>query len=117
MPQFTEDCEVEKIITTTKPIQPFIDAAVAVTDDCFNGVSISNDLLKQIQTWLTAHLIEMSEGRGRVKSEKVLSASITYDTSTGMGLDGTTYGQMAKTLDSTGCLATLGQKKVGLWNL
>lgn len=115
MPQFTEDCEVEKIITTSKAIQPFIDMAVALTDDCLTGENISNDLLKNIQTWLTAHLISVTEPG--IKSEKVLSASVTYHGQTGMGLDSTLYGQMVKQLDKTGSLANLGQKKIGLWNL
>ena len=115
MPQLTEDCEVEKIITTTKAIQPFIEAAVAITDDCFEGVTISNALLKQVQTWLAAHLIAMTEPG--VRSERVLSAAVTYDGRTDMGLDGSRFGQMAKTLDSTGCLANLGKRQVGLWNL
>ena len=44
-------------------------------------------------------------------TQKIGDASISYLTKGGLALEGTPYGQMAKTLDQTGLLAMVGKKR------
>lgn len=93
----------------------FIGIASRMTDDVVTcaangGESLSDDKLKDIETLLAAHLYLMADRS--VKSKQTERASATFDWNTDMGLDGTTYGQMAKLIDTSGCLASLGNQIV-----
>lgn len=78
------------------------------------GKLVSNDNAK---TWLTAHLIRTSKDKG-VDSEKINDVSIDYVGETGLGLDSTRYGQMAKLFDVEDELPTGKSSQVDIsgWN-
>ena len=69
----------------------------------------TEDLLTEIEKWLTAHLITISRERQALK-EGAGGASITYTGNFGVGLQSTSYGQMVLVLDTTNALAALGGK-------
>ena len=67
--------------------------------------------LKDIERYLAAHLIATTRER-MSKAAKLGDASVTYLGEFGKGLDSTPYGQMVKTLDTTGTLGNLGKKSI-----
>lgn len=108
--------EVKQIIETSLSdpiITAFIDSAnVTVTALLGTSTVLSTDQMKEIEKWMAAHLIACTRER-QVKSESVDGASVTYEGSTGDGLDSTMYGQMAKMLDTSGVLASsIGMKTI-----
>lgn len=88
-------------------LQPFIDTATAIVDgveECADG-GLSETKLELIERWLSAHCYAQMDQTKASKGTEGASAS--YHGQTGMFLRGTKYGQMALTLDSTGCLSSL----------
>jgi hypothetical protein len=73
------------------------------------GTTLDEDVLTQIEMWLTAHMIAVTRER-IAKKEGAGGAEIEYAGSFGENLKSTGYGQMACTLDTTGVLAGLGDK-------
>lgn len=99
----------------------FIQAASRLVDyveDCDTNNLLSADHLRDIEIQLAAHFAAHRDQRYAAK--KTADASATFQGQTGMGLDSTQYGQTAKILDVTGCLADLdrdskrGKTTVGL---
>ena len=93
-----------------------IDAMITAAEDIITDrlgleTSISNTMKEQITKFLAAHLIYTGPERqpGQVKIDDVTE---TYG-KLGLNLDATTYGQMAKAMDSTGKLASMGMKEAG----
>ena len=105
------DAEVKTIIETTIDTTPFIDAATLLVDQLVDK-GLSDDLLKQIELYLSAHFVTLQE---RVlKSEEFGDSKEEYFADIGKGLDSSNYGQMAKVLDTSGCLANFGNPKATL---
>lgn len=104
--------EVKEIIETTKTIDAFITAAnLTVTDLLGSSTDLSTAQLKEIERWLSAHLIACGWD-ANTRSETIGDVSVTYALGTlGKGLDLTAYGQMVKVLDTTGVLACSGLKR------
>lgn len=91
-------------------ISPFIDdAALVVEEDLAVLDTLSESRLELIERYLTAHFIAIRDPR--VASEKAGPVSASYQYKLGDALKGTTYGQAALALDSTGTLAALGEKR------
>jgi len=109
--------EVKEIIETDLTniqVQPFIKVANAtVTKLLGTTTDLSDTQKKEIERWLSAHLIACTRER-QAKAEKAGGASITYQGETGQGIKSTHYGQTAADLDTTGKLANLGKRKVSL---
>lgn len=101
--------EVEEIIDTDlSTLTPFITAASQLVD----GITgLGSATKKEIERWLAAHFVAIRDQRS-IK-DSVGDSSHTYGGKTGMGLDFTSYGQMAKALDTTGHLASLSLKRAG----
>lgn len=97
---------------TTAQIQAFIDTATLVVDANLVDKGLSTDLLTQIETWLTAHLLSMRDQR--TSSRQIGDVSFTYQGQTGLGLDATLYGQQVKLLDTSGTLASLGKRRASI---
>lgn len=121
MTRVTES-EVRQIITTElDPIDNFIETASLIVDvNLANNPScaLSEAELKQIELYLSAHLIALTDGTARqAMSERLGDASISYGGQLGEGLKYTQYGQMVLTLDRCGVLANLGKQKVKLFSL
>ncbi len=70
------------------------------------------DLLTTIELWLSAHFVAIYDQRAA--SETIADYSVTFQGKTAMGLQATTYGQQAMSLDYSGALASLGLKKATL---
>jgi len=107
--------EVKAIIDTSltdAQVEAYIDiASEIVTNNVTCG--LSDEVLTEIERWLTAHLIAMTRSR-TTKSEKVGEASVTYAGVFGTGLNATPYGQTVQMLDTCGALANLGKKAISI---
>lgn len=107
--------EVKEIIETTLSdaiVNAHIAGANALVNEVF-GTGTS-DLLKQIELWLTAHMLTLTRERQAAK-EGAGGANIEYTGTFGQGLESTTFGQMVKVLDTTGAMASLGTKQASLF--
>ena len=107
--------EVKVIITTSladAAIESFIaiaNAMVTSTVTCGLGAAA----LKEIERWLTAHLISITQER-MTTEEKLGEASVKYAGVYGEGLKSTTYGQMVLALDTCNAFANLGKKAASI---
>jgi len=108
--------EVKEIIDTDLSdaiVDVFINSAnIIVTDRLGDNTDITADHKKEIERWLSAHLVAIRDQRS--ESEKVGDASVKYQGKTGLGLDVTLYGQQVKVLDTTGTLDNLGKPSATL---
>lgn len=96
----------------TTDLTAFIETATAMVDsvvECATakGVTLSSTLLEVIERWLSAHYYAHADQL--YKSKQTGRASATFQGETKMGLDSTQYGQTAKSLDPSGCLASLSE--------
>jgi Protein of unknown function (DUF4054) len=110
MEQLISDSDVQAIFPTSFSTQPFIQAAVVVTDALLAESGYSDETLREIQRWLAAHF---ASGRQQgIKSESYEGLSVSYMTATlGEGLKGTTYGQTALALDTKGFLSGVAKRR------
>ncbi len=103
--------EVKAIITTAlgdTAVEAFIDIAnPMVTNTVTCGLAATT--LKEIERWLTAHLISITQER-MTTEEKLGEAAVKYAGVYGEGLKATSYGQMVLMLDTCGGFANLGKK-------
>jgi len=77
----------------------------AATCAAAKGYTVTSAEWKVIETWLAAHLYTCMDAMYTQRS--TLRASGSFQRTTGKGLDGTEYGQMAVRLDPSGCLANI----------
>lgn len=106
---------VKQIIDTdlTDPrIQVFINGANAVVTKNLGNSSLGEDLLTEIERWLSAHFISCFEDNRQAIKQKAGPVEQIFSDIFGMGLDSSTYGQTAKSMDPTGKLSDLGMKTV-----
>ena len=105
--------DVKVIIKTTladADITKFItDANVFVNVYLLNKIN-DNELLAEIEKYTAAHFIAISIER-QTTSEKIGEITLRYNDVAGVGLQSTTYGQMACKLDYTGTLEGLNNRK------
>ena len=113
--------EVKEILDTTltdSAIEAFIGAANLTVTKILGDEDLTDDELKEIERWLTAHLIACTRER-QIMKEAVGQASVTYAGVTKTGLDATLYGQQVKLLDTTGLLAQqesdLGKRQASIY--
>lgn len=92
-------------------LTPFIEAASSIVDDVVACVArkgltaFSSAKLELIERWVAAHSYVMSDQT--YASRSTAGASASFHGQTGMYLEATKYGQMAMSLDSSGCLAAV----------
>jgi hypothetical protein len=87
-------------------INAFINTGHQMVQSTLLNKGLSADTLTEIEKWLSAHFLAIRDQR--VESEAVGGEwQVRYQGTTGMGLQATTYGQMALTLDTSGSLATM----------
>jgi hypothetical protein len=107
--------EVREIITTSLT-DPAIDAYIAIANPMVTNTvtcGLGATTLKEIERWLTAHLIAITKERTATE-EKLGEASIKYAGVFGEGLKSTSYGQMVLQLDTCGGFANLGKKAASI---
>ena len=104
--------EVKQILDDSALSDTIVDAYITGANALVNDTlgTGTTDILKQIELWLTAHMISCTRER-MAKTEGAGGASITYIGEYGDALNSTPYGQMVLTLDTTGSMASLGLKK------
>lgn len=94
-------------------VDPFlISANVFVTQHL--GGKLSEDVLKEVERWVAAHMVATTKDR-QIKETGADNAFIKYTGYWSEGLNGTSYGQMAIALDSTGTLAILAKGKKSVY--
>lgn len=105
--------EVGEIISTDltdAQVAAFINSANAIIQENMLEAGMSANILTQIELWLAAHLVAISDQREQ--SVSLRDGAVTYQSPRlGLGLDGTMYGQQVKVLDYSGILSGLGQKR------
>ncbi len=94
-------------------ITTFITSANVMVTQALGSSTLGVSVLKEIERWMTAHMIASSRER-MAKSEEAGGAKISYTGQFYTGLRGTPYGQMVLVLDTTGAMAALGGKAVKL---
>lgn len=87
----------------------FIATGKLIVDENLLDKGLSDARLKLIWTYLAAHFGFIKEGQ--TKSETTGPVSETYNMTTGLGLKTTTHGQQAITLDTSGTLFLLDNRK------
>lgn len=92
-------------------VEAYISGAEAFVNENLSTTSLTESTLKEIERWLTAHLISISRER-QSKKESAGKASIEYAGAWGEGLKMTSFGQTAIALDMTGTLNNLSLKTV-----
>lgn len=94
-------------------VLPFINAANVVINKVFaDDVAVGTDLLKEIERWFTAHMIASTPFYRQAFRERVGEADIIYTGEFKQDLSSTPYGQMVKTLDTTGKMANMGKRGI-----
>ncbi len=109
----TTAAEVKEIMDTDlseAQIDPYVDSAHVFVEAALSGKNLSEFTLKEIERWMTAHMIALTRER-TAQSEEAGGAKIVYAGEWGKDLDATSYGQMAKMLDTTGTLTAMNQGK------
>ncbi len=96
-------------------IESFIDGANTFVTANLGGKSLSTALLTEIERWIAAHMIASTRER-TAKKAGAGGAEIEYTGYWSTGLNGTSYGQMAVTLDTSKTLEALAQGKLAAWS-
>jgi hypothetical protein len=94
-------------------VASFILGANALVNSVFGATDIT-DLTKEIERWLTAHLIATTVER-MAEREGAGGASITYTGKYGQNLSSSPYGQMVLTLDTSNQMAGLGNRNASVF--
>jgi hypothetical protein len=108
--------------TSLEPLQinAAINAASCVVDQIASGCAshLSEDCLKQIETYLAAHFAAATENTLTLSAEKdgCTESSATYGFKFGEGVKGTPFGIMANTL-SGGCLAEMDKTPARMFSI
>ncbi len=104
--------EVTHIISSTEDTVPFISVANRYVTRVLGNTSLVAADLKDIELYMSAHLVAVSKEGGAVIQERVGSSMIQFANSAfGKDLESTRFGQMALSLDTTGTLATQAKPK------
>lgn len=98
---------------STSVINTFITVAEEVVTNIYAGSTTSVTLLKEIERYLTAHMIVSTLYR-MGKEEKVGEAQIKYTGEWKEGLSSTPYGQMLLTIDTTGLILKSGKRSASI---
>ena len=107
--------DVKAILDNSKLTDPtitaFITSANIFVNSNLGSAGLGEDLLFEIERWLAAHMISVTRER-TAKKEGAGGASIEYTGEWGKGLSGSSYGQTAIALDSSGTLTALSEGKL-----
>lgn len=104
------DSEVKAVIDTKRDTTPFIDTADLLITEDLAGKGLSAARLKQIELYLAAHFVAVTEERGNMTRHRKGDSEEQYQMEIGSGLMLTRYGQQAINLDTSGTLRTLAKK-------
>jgi len=109
-----EVLEIMDDVTLSDPIvEAYIVGANTLVSDVLSTQGLSATTLKEIERWLSAHMIASTRER-QATEEGAGGAYIKYAGSFGEQLKSTPYGQMVLTLDSSGLMHNLELKSATL---
>jgi hypothetical protein len=94
---------------TDSTVGTFILAANKLVSEVFEDSDLDSSMLKEIERYLTAHIISSTVER-QTTTEKLGDAAVTYAGKWGDKLSSTSYGQIAMMLDTEGLLAKSGKQ-------
>jgi hypothetical protein len=97
-------------------LEGYINSANIFVTAQLAGKSLSSDLLKEIERWMTAHMVASTRERQIKKAGAGGGVEVEYTGYWSTGLNGTTYGQTAVLLDTSGTLTALAQGKLPAWS-
>lgn len=106
MPRVTDN-EVKAVVDTQRDTVPFINSANLIVDEELASKGMTANRLKQIELYLAAHLVVLTEEKGGVIKKSTGEAFEAYAGKFTTGFNMTRYGQHAIGLDTSGTLATL----------
>jgi len=106
-PRVTDDEVFAIIDTSLTDIDVFINTANMMVTSWLETAGLTDETLKEIERYLSAHVLSVQDQR--VKSVGVDVLSESYQGQWGMGLNGTSYGQMAILLDTSGTLGKIAK--------
>ncbi len=109
----TED-QVKEIISTSLSVSIFINVASRYIDEILGSSSLTADRLGDIELYMAAHLVALTEEGGGVTMQRVGSTTVQYAQLRGSKLSLTRFGQMALTLDTTELLEKSEKPKASL---
>ena len=100
-------------------LDQFISAATVIVDRVVTcatakSITLTDTELELIERWLSAHCYVQNDQT--LASKSTGGASGSAHGQTGLNLDSSRYGQMAKTLDYSGCLAAIDKRAVARLN-
>ncbi len=109
----TTEAQVASIIDTESDIslEPFIATANSLVTGLCTNSGYDDTRLELIERYLAAHFYTLREPRS--VSEGAGPVNTSYQSSVGLGLNTSHYGQMAKLLDTAGNLAEAEQVSQG----
>lgn len=100
--------EVKAIVATSMDVSTFIATADLIVSEDLADKGLSADRLKQIELYLAAHFLAITQEKGGLKSQKIGEAAESYQIRTDMkGFGLTRFGQQAMDLDTSGTLRTM----------
>jgi len=103
------EAEVKEIFDTDITLTPFITAASQIVDTKLLNKGLTDEQLKEIERWLSAHLAANSDMRA--DRQEMGDSRVEYNRKYGLGLDSTMYGQQVKVLDTTGIMSNLSKRR------
>ena len=109
------EAEVREIIDVDASLDltPFITAANLLVTKVITDSSMTDEHLKEIERWLSAHFTAIRDQRSATEQAGAggATAQISYQYKLGLNLQVTLYGQQALLLDTSGALAGLNDNK------
>jgi hypothetical protein len=108
--------EVKQILDDSALAESVINTFITSANTLVNQAlgTGTTDILKEVERWLTAHMIASTRER-QAKKEEAGGAKIEYTGVYMAGLHSTSYGQMVLTMDLSGKLASLMGKAVKIY--
>ena len=104
-----DDSDVFEIIDTSlTDIDVHINAAHLMVEGYLASSGLSEEILTEIERYLAAHVLSVQDMRTKSVGVDVLSES--YQGQWGYMMKGTSYGQMAILLDTSGTLGKIAEK-------
>ena len=100
---------------TDAQVDVYITSANTFVTDVLTDASLTVATMKEIERWMTAHMIAMTRER-QVKKAGAGGAEVEYVGYWSTGLNGTSYGQMAVSLDTSKTLEAMAKGKLAAWS-
>ncbi len=111
-PNRITDADVEQIydVDSSIDLTAFITAGHIIVEKNLLGKGIDEDCLFEIERWLSAHMVAISNIAPITARERAGSVEEAFQYKLGLNLQVTMYGQQAIMLDPTGTLFKLSKK-------